>query len=145
MNKLVLSLSLGLLAATASAQTCSTLSVAGTGAPGTTLTFTLSGTPMGSIGILCIGDTLGSTSLSFGNLGTLDLGLAQPFTPVLMATRPGPGNPGRPSLGDTLTIRVPNGMPLLNLHAQGTGVTLDPTVPSLSFCTSDVVGFSVGA
>ncbi len=137
MKNVLATLVLGALAATASAQTCSTLAVSGTGAPGTNLTFTLTGQPVGSIGILFLGDTTGSTSLAFGTLATLELGLAQPFIPVPMMTRP---------TGTTLTVRVPNQVTAMSLFAQGTGASLDitGTTPTLAFCTSNVVPFSVG-
>lgn len=138
MKNAFVALVLGALAATASAQSCSTLAVTGTGAPGTNLTFTLTGQPTGSFGLLFIGDTTGSTSLPFGNLATLELGLAQPFIPVPLMTRP---------TGTSLTIRVPNQVTSMSLFAQGTGVSLDiaGTTPTLSFCTSNVVPFSVGS
>lgn len=137
MKNVFAALVLGALAATASAQTCSTLAVTGTGAPGTNLTFTLTGQPVGSFGILFIGDTTGSTSLPFGTLATLELGLAQPFIPVPLMTRP---------TGTSLTVRVPNQVSPMSLFAQGTGVSFDMSGMSfsLAFCTSNVVPFSVG-
>jgi hypothetical protein len=135
-----------MFAATAAAQ-CATLSVTGTGAPGTALVFTIDGTTANAFAFVAIGDTQGSTSIQFGPLGTLSLGLAVPFVPVPV----GPTD----SNGDaSLTINVPAQFPgSLDLFAQGitigftppSGPPTGPGIPSLfSFCSTNVVAFHVG-
>src|SRR5262245_57162939 len=59
--------------ATAAAAQCGTLTIAGSGAPGTNLTVTVHGAPT-SIGIVVVGNTAGTTSIPLGAV-TLDLGV----------------------------------------------------------------------
>ena len=147
LTKSLLATCLGLLAANASAQSCATLSVSGTGAPGTTLTFNLDGQASGAFAFLAVGMTQGTTSIPFGPLGTLTLGLASPLLTLPL----GPTN----ASGDaSVSIAVPNGITLgLDLFGQGVTAELTFTPPSpptppvigLTFCTSNVVGFHFGA
>ena len=138
---------LGLLAATTSAQTCATLSVSGTGAPGTALTFSLDGQASGAFAFLAVGPTQGTTSIAFGPLGTLTLGLASPLLTL-------PLGPTDASGDASVVVPVPNGFPAsLDLFAQGVTAELTFTPPSpptpptfgLTFCTSNVAGFHIGA
>ena len=125
------------LAAMASAQTCATLTVTGSGAPGTDLTFALNGAA-NSPALLAIGDTAGTTTFNFGPLGSLTLGLAQPFVPLPLGLTDASGNVSR-------TVSIPAGLPAADLFGQGLTVTftLPPTL-GLSFCTSNVAAFHVG-
>lgn len=132
---------LATLAAAASAQ-CSSLTVTGSGAPGTTLTVALDGTSPNAFAFLVLGNTQGTTTINFGALGTLTLGLAAPFTPAPI---------GMTNLqGDvSMTIQVPSNLPVggVDLFAQGVTLGLQftpPTPPSFSFCASNVAGFHIG-
>jgi hypothetical protein len=133
-----------LFAATAAAQ-CATLSVTGTGAPGTTLTISIDGTAANAIAFVAIGETQGSTSIPLGPLGTLDLGLAMPFIPVPVGLTDASGDA---SLAIAVPAQFPGG---LDLFAQGITLAFTFTPPtgpgfpfSLTSCTTNVVGFHVG-
>ena len=65
--------------ATVDAQSCSTLAITGTGAPGTTLNIALTGADPNTIAFVAVGLDTGTTSIKPGRLGTLTLGLATPF------------------------------------------------------------------
>lgn len=78
--KLVSLLAAATLAASLSAQNCSTLTVSG-GAPNTNLAFSLTGGDAMSPVVIVIGDTVGTTTLNFGT-ASLVLSLAQPFAPI---------------------------------------------------------------
>jgi hypothetical protein len=123
------------LAAAASAQ-C-TLSVSGSGT--STITFSFNG-PANSPAALAIGDTQGSTTFTFGPLGSLTLGLEMPFVPAPLGMTDGSGNA-------SLTINVPAGVPSADLFAQGVGITFTPVPPrpSLTFCTTSVEAFAIGS
>lgn len=136
----------GLAAASLSAQ-CASLAVTGTGAPGTSLVFTIDGTAAGALAALAIGDTLGTTTIPLGALGSLTLGLAQPFVPVPMGTTDANGDA-------SLTIAVPGATTLgVDLHGQGVTMSFSlpgpgpggPGLPTLTFCTTNVVSFHVGS
>ncbi|HEU4419885.1 MAG TPA: hypothetical protein VFT55_13215 [Planctomycetota bacterium] len=132
---------LGLLAANASAQSCATLTVAGTGAPGTTLTFDFDGQASGAFAFLAVGATQGTTSIPFGPFGTLTLGLASPFLSLPIGITNASGDV-------SLAVPVPNGFPAsLDLFAQGVTAELTFTPPTiaLTFCTSNVAGFHIGS
>lgn len=130
------------LVAAASAQ-CSTLSVTGSGAPGTTLQVALDGNSPNAIAWLVLGETQGTTAINLGPLGTLTLGLAAPFTPAPM---------GMTNLqGDaSLTINVPTTLPTTGLDLFAQGVTLGftftpgPNPFGFNWCASNVVGFHIG-
>lgn len=144
--KFLLASSLLGLAATASAQ-CS-LTVTGTGAPGTTVTFAIDGSSPGAFAFLAIGDTQGTTAINLGALGTLTLGLTFPFTalPVGMTNLQGDA---------TLALDIPAGAQgSLDLFAQGVtlGVSLPgpggpggPGLPGLTWCTTNVAAFHIGS
>ncbi|HZN40961.1 MAG TPA: hypothetical protein VFD82_19300 [Planctomycetota bacterium] len=147
LTKSLIATCLGLLAATASAQSCATLTVAGTGAPGTSLTFNFDGQASGAFAFLAVGATQGTTSIPFGPLGTLTLGLDAPFLSLPLGMTNASGDV-------SLSVPVPNGFPAsLDLFAQGVTAELTFTPPSpptpptigLTFCTSNVAGFHIGA
>ena len=147
LTKTLVAACLGLFAANASAQSCATLTVAGTGAPGTTLTFNFDGQASGAFAFLAVGATQGTTSIPFGPLGTLTLGLDAPFLTLPLGMTNASGDA-------SASIPVPNGFPLsLDLFAQGLTAELTITPPSppnpptisLTFCTSNVAGFHIGS
>lgn len=126
-----------------SAQTCSTLTASGTGAPGTSVTCALDGTANNAFAYLLVGSTTGSTTLNFGPLGTLVLGLAQPFIPVPMGRTDANGDV-------SLAINVPAApMQGIDLHAQAVTfaftMPIPPSTSFLSFCASNVASFHVGS
>jgi hypothetical protein len=128
-----------LLAAANAAAQC-TLTVTGTGAPGTSLTFAVDGSTPSGFAFLAIGDTQGTTTVALGPLGTLTLGLAFPFGVVPMGPTDAQGDA-------SLTIDIPAGVTgSADLFAQGVtlGVTLGGGMPTLSLCATNVVGFHVG-
>ncbi|MCC6672617.1 MAG: hypothetical protein IT458_16250 [Planctomycetes bacterium] len=133
---------LGGIASLASAQTpCATLAITGSGHPGTDLTIALTSQDKNAPAVLFVGQTAGSTTFEFGPLGSLTLGLAQPFVPVMLGATDGAGKA-------TLVVRIPPGnIPPVQLKGQGTTVRFairPPTPPALNFCTSNVASFSVG-
>jgi hypothetical protein len=136
MRKLLSLLAGAVLAAAVQAQACSTLTITGSGAAGSDLTFALQGDPS-ALGLLAVGETTGSTTIHFGPIATLDLGLAQPF--ILLPIGRTDQN------GDvTLTVTLPNNVPSLDLNGQGMTVTFSFRPLSIAFCTSDVVAFHIG-
>lgn len=121
------------LGAAATAQ-CGTLSITQSAAG---LAVSLSATPM-SIAVLAIGETAGTTSIPIGTT-TLELGLLMPFSPFPLGFTDATGSAGG-------LIRVPPNLPLTNLFAQGVAVSFGtPPNFALSFCTSNVVAFTVGS
>ena len=139
--KSIATVCLGLLAANASAQ-CSTLTVTGTGAPGTSLTFDINGTDSHAFALLAVGQTQGTTTIQLGPLGSLTLGLATPFIPVPLGLTNTSGDISR-------TINIPSAATFgVDLFGQGVtaAYSFQPTSPyiSVTFCTSNVVGFHVG-
>ena len=135
----VLALSIATLSTGATAQ-CGTLAANGSGAPGSSLELALTGSTPMSFAFLAVGDTLGTTSIEIGTLATLELGIEMPFIPLPL---------GRTDMnGDaSLTIDVPSTVTMgIDLYGQGVGVDFDfgPTGPSLDFCVSNTVAFSLG-
>jgi hypothetical protein len=127
------------LCAAAHAQ-CASLAVTGTGAPGTSLTLAIDGTAANQFAFLIVGQTAGSSSLAVGPFGTINLGLAQPWSPVPIGQTDQNGDV-------SLTVQVPTSVPAtIGLFAQGLtlGFTIGQGPPSLSSCTTNVVGFSIG-
>ena len=146
LTRSLVSVCLGLLAANASAQSCATLTVTGTGAPGTSLTFDLNATDAGAFAVLAVGQTQGTTTIPMGPLGSLTLGLASPFIPVPLGMTNASGDISR-------TIAIPAGV-TWGVDLFGQGVTAKftftppapPTPPSISLtlCASNVAAFHVG-
>ena len=144
-TKSIVAACLGLLAANATAQ-CATLTVTGTGAPGTALQFQFDGTANPAFVLLLVGQTQGTTTVPLGPFGSLTLGLATPFIPVPLGFTDASGDVSR-------SINVPSATTLsLDLFAQGVSTAWvftppsPPTPPSLSltFCASNVAGFHLG-
>lgn len=141
-SKLLVASTLLGLVAQASAQ-CS-LSVTGSGAPGSTLAFALDGSTAGAFCFLAIGETQGTTTINLGPLGTLTLGLAFPFAPVPIGVANAQGDV-------SFSLNVPSGL-TTGIDLFGQGITLGISMPgpggggppSLSFCTTNVVSFHVG-
>lgn len=142
------------LSASLAAQSCSNLTATGNGAPGTSVVLALTGAPANAFTAVAIGDTLGTTTLNIGPLGTLTLGLAQPFVPLPMGLTNAAGEASR-------TINVPNSpsLPGIDLYGQAVSMTWAMQVPgpgnpgpggphasilTLTFCTSNVVSFHLG-
>jgi hypothetical protein len=126
---------LALLATTAAAQ-CGTLTITGTGAPGTTLTVAVHGDP-NAIAFLVVGDTAGTTSIPLGTT-SLDLGIAEPFIPFGIGFTNASGDASQ-------AFTIPNGIPQHTTLGQGLTASFGmPPNFSLSFCTSNVVSFSIG-
>lgn len=131
------------LAATAHAQ-CSTLSITGTGAPGTSLTVSIDGTAAGAIAFLVVGETQGTTPVDLGQLGSFTLGLAAPFVPLPIGMTNAAGDA-------SLSIPVPASFPgSLDLFAQGLTLAFSMgsgTPPTFSFawCASNVGTLHAGS
>ena len=143
LRQALLAASTARLASFASAQACAALSVTGTGAPGTDLVFTLDGSTAGAFAALAVGDTTGTTTLNFGSLGSLTLGLASPFIPLPLGMTDASGD-------ITRTLHVPNvtSIPGVDLFGQGVTFTFTfngPGLPTLTFCTTNVVPFHLGS
>lgn len=126
-------------ASASAAQNCSTLAVTG-GAPGTDLTFAVSGAPADSATLLIIGDTLGSTVIPTP-FGDINLGLAQPFSFFPLGTTDAAGNV-------SLVIPVPSQVATC-LQTNAQALTLEVTIaagpPTVNFCTSNVDAVSIGS
>lgn len=158
MRKILALASLGLLAATASAQ-CATYSVSGSGSAGGSLTFSFNGSAAGAFVFGVIGQTEGSLPINLGMLGSLTLGITDPqaILPIGIANAQGDAS---------LTLSIPSNVPnpgSTNLKSQGVslGVSGLPTgggggpgggpggggMPNLGFswCTSNVVSFTLGS
>jgi hypothetical protein len=135
MHKLLPASVLALLAA-APAQSCATLTVNGTGLPGTDLVFSYQGAPH-AYGFLIIGDTQGTTTIRYGSLGTLTLDLNFPFLPLLVGRTDSNG-------GRTRTVHVPSSAPPLDLFAQGFDFYYELFPLQLEFCTSNVLPIHIG-
>ena len=131
-----------LLAGSLSAQACATLTVTGTGAPGTSVVLTIDGSAAGAFAALAIGDTAGTTTIPLGSLGSLTLGLAQPFIALPMGMTNANGDVSR-------TIQVPNGTSGIDLFGQGVTMVFTPPtgpgLPTITFCTTNVVPFHLGS
>lgn len=142
-----LALSALLLAGAASAQ-C-TLSVTGTGAPGTSLTLAVDGSTANAFAWVLLGQQAGTSTLSLGLFGSLTLGLAQPWAPFPLGTTNAAGDV-------SLVVPVPTSATIgIDLYGQGVtvGISLPTTPPTggggpgigLSLCATNVVPFHVGA
>lgn len=137
LTKSIVSVCLGLLAANASAQ-CATLTVTGTGAPGTSLTFNLDGTDVHAFAMLAVGETQGTTTIPLGQLGSLTLGLATPFIPLPLGFTNASGDISR-------SVNIPTGVTWgIDLFGQGVTAAYTFMPFSITFCASNVVGFHVG-
>ena len=136
-----LALLAGALATPALAGDCSTLAVT---ADEDSIAVDITGGLADAPAFLVVGDTTGTTAFDFGPLGSLTLGLVQPFAlfPV-----------GSTDAAGALSLSFPNNgnAPDVDLFAQAVtvGFTLNvPPIPgelpvSLEFCTSNVAAFSL--
>src|SRR5262245_19021353 len=71
------------VAGVATAQSCGTLAITGTGAPGTTLTYSITGATARGYVTLAVAEDTGTTTINLGALGlNLTLGLDTPILPV---------------------------------------------------------------
>ena len=126
------------LAGVASAQSCGSLAVTGSGAPGTSLQIAVSGAHTGDFVILVIGDTLGTTSVPLPMGGALVLGLATPFLPAPMGVADAAG-------AASLTIPLPAMLPApTSLHAQAAQIGISLMPFGLTACASNVADFTIG-
>jgi hypothetical protein len=119
---------------------CADLAVSGSGAPGTDLTFALTGADPNTLAMAVLGFTEGATVIRIGPIGTLELGLLAPFVLMPMGFTDANGDV-------TNRIHVPLGQPLsLDMFAQAFSSTLTVAhgPPTLTFCTSGVEPFHVG-
>lgn len=121
----------------ASAQSCGNLTVSG--GQNSPLVFSASSLAANAPALMVIGPTTGTTTFNFGPIGTLTLGLAAPFVPVMLGNTSATGTV-------TLTVDVPNGVPPQSLHAQALSLGIgNSRPPSIQFCTTNVVAFSIGS
>lgn len=129
------------LSSFAAAQTCSDLTLGGSGAPGGTVTVDLTGATANAPTFLFIGTTTGSTSIPVGPLGTLDLGLEMPF-----GVFPAGSTDANGAL--SLSLNVPPGqIPQTTLYVQATSLGFRINrggPPTIGFCTSDVESVTIG-
>ena len=135
--------SLACLAATASAQSCATLGITGTGAPGTNLSVSVDGPAGPAIVFLVAGQQQGTLSFNLGPLGTLDLGLADVALVLPLGMADAQGDVSR-------SIPIPANLPStisMDVFGQsvGLGFSFQPLPPTFSLCTSNVVGFHIGS
>jgi hypothetical protein len=139
-------LSIAALGGAVSAQQCATLGVTGTGAPGTTLTFSLDGSTPNAFAFLVVGAAQGSLAVDLGPIGSLTLGVLPDFILPLGATD---------LAGDaSLAANVPPA-PVPGQDLFGQGVTLGFTLPTVpptgipnlawTLCVSNVVSFHYGS
>lgn len=136
-----LALSLAAITGSVPAQ-CSTLTITGTGAPGTTLTAHLDGSSAHALAVLVVGSTQGVTPIDLGPLGTLTLGVEPQFFVPLGLTNAA----GDLSRSTSVPDVVPD-VPGLDLFGQAATLSCTLTsVPSIiwTLCASNVVGFHFG-
>ena len=123
---------------------CSTLSidVQGTLASGATVTIDVSGATALAPTLLAVGPTAGSTSIPLGPLGTLDLGLASPFSVAPLGMTDAGGSV---STSVALPPASVSFDPISGFaQAVSIGIGFEPgSGVSLSFCTSNVDDFTI--
>lgn len=144
MRSLIAVLSTLTLSALVPAQDCATLSISQTGTD-VSIELTTDGGER-ALGIIALGMTEGNTSIDFGPLGSLELGLAMPFAPLPIGFTDMSGDVSR-------GFTVPPGLPAFDLFAQGFTAELSlalgagfPPMPTIGwdFCTSNVVPVQIG-
>ncbi len=140
-------LGLGLLVAPVASQSCSDLTVTGSITGGATLTLDVTGAPAGAMTVLGISENTGTTSLNFGPIATLSLGIAMPFAVLPMGMTDASGNV---SVSFSIPAGFPAGsLPFTTLYAQAVtasfGMPGPGGPPSATFCTSDVEAIAVGS
>lgn len=130
-------------------QSCSTLTITGSINAGQTLTIAVAGAGANDPTVLAVSQSLGSTTLNFGPLGSLTLDLASPFLFFPLGTTDGNGDV---SLSIAIPGNLPPGaaIPSHDFHCQAVsiGVSLPgaggPPLPSLSFCASNTATLHAG-
>jgi hypothetical protein len=101
--------------------------------PMQTVTLDVAGVPSGAVVYAVAGRNLGPTTINFRALGTLELGIARPFTTAVMGTADNAGNLSR-------SMRIPSEIGLaMNVQAVGFKVTKTKGTPKAEFCPSNVV------
>ena len=126
-------------------QSCSELTVTGSGAPGTDIQLDLVGGHTNSILFLALSDSVGETGFDFGALGSLKLGLGSPVEYFVIGLTDQGGS-------FSTTVAVPVGLPLIEINAQAVSMkyTLEfapggSLAFKLDFCPSNVVGLRAGS
>lgn len=124
------------LAVPAAAQSCSDLAIRGTGQPGTPLVFAVRGATADAPTVLVLGPNAGSTTIRFGALRSLTIGLDRPFIVLPLGRTDANGDLVR-------TVTVPANV--ARQHAlHGQAVTVDGRRRARTFCESDVEAFTIG-
>ena len=100
-----------------SAQTCQ-LSTSGTLAPGSTFSIDLSDSLPNAMTFLVVGQTMGSTTISFGPIAGFTLDLDAPFIPLPMGMTDMNGDV---SLSVDIPGMVPS-LPMLTIHGQAVSI-----------------------
>ena len=101
--------------------------------PKQTVTFDVAGVPSGAVVYAAVGRNLGTTTIRFQSLGTLELGLALPFRTTVVGTADNAGHLSR-------SMRIPSEIGLaVNVQAVGFQLTRTNGTPKAEFCTSNVV------
>lgn len=120
--------------------TCSTLSITGNGAPGTTLTFDIQG-PRLRYAFALVADNAGLTTLSTPGFH-LELGIETIWFTLPLGFTDLQGNA-------SADINLPQALTPATYHAQGIVFdfvpTTSPSGPAVTLCTSNVEAFSVGS
>jgi hypothetical protein len=110
--------------------------------PGQTVTLALTGAGANDPAFAAVGEHTGSTTLNFGPLGSVTLGLAQPFALVPLGTTDANG-------GLAFSATVPANVAILGSHdvfvqVITVEVVTGPGMPHLNFCTSNVAMLHIG-
>ena len=110
-----------------------TLTIMGPATPNTNLDFDMNG-EANALAYLLLGVAQGTTTLNFGPLGTLDIGLTGPYSPILMGVADTNGDA-------SLVLSLPgSGLSNATFFVQGLTVSLGTT---LNFCPTQVESFSI--
>jgi hypothetical protein len=124
----------------ASAQ-CSVLGVSGSVNPGQTVTVALTGATPNAVAFLLVGDP-GTTSIDLGFLGTLTVGLSQPFAVLPIGMTDGNGDL---SLSVSIPANLPPGaIPNQTRTLQIVTFGLVPGFPPFELCASNAVALVLG-
>ena len=113
---------------------CSNLTISGSFNPGATIGFAVSGSTPSALTFALSGDP-GVTTVSFGFLGSLTVGLSQPFDVVPIGMTNGSGDL-------TLSFQIPPNLPLSSIQnqaltLQAVSFEIVSTFPPFSFCVSN--------
>lgn len=125
------------LATAVPAQSCGTLAIGGSGAPGTVLQIELTDATPEGFAILYVGEHTGSTTFSLGVV-SLTVGLDGPFFAVPIGFTDAGGDASLP-------VMLPPVLPhQLDLNAQAATFSLSGLPFGITACTSNVVAFTIG-